>query len=41
MQIRFLPAGGAVWGGRDRGFPGNAGHKAELCSLVYQTLYAR
>ncbi len=28
---------------RERGFPGNAGHKTEICSqtLLYQTLYAR
>ncbi len=31
------------WSDRDRGFPGNAVHKAELCSqtLLYQTLLAR
>ncbi len=31
------------WSGRDRGFPGNAVHKAALCSqmLLYQTLHTR
>ncbi len=42
MQINYLPEGGAVGAG-ERGFPGNAVYKAELCSqtLLYQTLYAR
>ncbi len=43
MQINSLPAGGAFRAQRDRGFPGNAVHKAALRSqtLLYQTLHAR
>ncbi len=41
MQINYLPR--RCCSGRERGFPGNAVHKAELHSqtLLYQTLYAR
>ncbi len=43
MQINSLPAGGAVGVVESDVSPGNAVHKAELCSqtLLYQTLYAR